>query len=54
MTDEFKIKLDDESLTTLIRSNLSCHMGKIITQELLADLTKQIVESIDYFINKLD
>jgi hypothetical protein len=27
-------------------------MGKNITQELLNELTKQIIESIDYFINK--
>lgn len=52
MTDELKIMLDNESLGTLLRSNLSCFMGKTITQELLNELTVQIIESIDYFLNK--
>lgn len=47
-----KIQLNTESLTTLLRSNLSCHMNKPLTQELMEELTKQIIESIDYFINK--
>lgn len=51
MTEEIRIKLDNESLGTLLRSNLSCHMGKNITQELLTELAAQIIESIDYFIN---
>lgn len=54
MTEEIRIKLDNESLTTLLRSNLSCYMGKNITQELLTELTKQIIESIDFYINKKD
>jgi hypothetical protein len=54
MTEELRIKLDNESLTTLLRSNLSCFMGKCITQELLNEITVQIIESIDFFINKED
>ena len=49
-----KIKLNTESLTKLLRSNLSCHMNKILTQESMEQLTAQIIESIDYFINKSD
>lgn len=49
-----KIKLNTESLTTLLRSNISCHMNKTLTQELMEQLTAQIVESIDYYINKSD
>jgi len=52
MTEELRIKLDNDSLTTLLRSNLSCFMGKNITQDLLNELTIQIIESIDYFINQ--
>ena len=51
MIEEIRIKLDNESLGTLLRSNLSCHMGKNITQELLIELAEQIIESIEYFIN---
>ena len=46
-----KINLNAESLTTLLRSNISCHMNKILTQELMEQLTAQIVESIDFFLN---
>jgi len=49
-----KIKLNTESLTTLLRSNMSCHMNKTLTQELMEQLTAQIIESIDYFINKIE
>jgi hypothetical protein len=49
-----KIKFNTESLTTLLRSNISCHMNKTLTQELMEQLTAQIIESIDYFINKSD
>ncbi len=47
-----KISLDNEKLTTLLRSNISCHLNKTLNQELMEQLTAQIVESIDYFINK--
>jgi hypothetical protein len=54
VTDHVKIKLNTESLTTLLRSNISCHMNKTLNQELMEELTAQIIESIDYFINKSD
>jgi len=52
--DLVRIKLNTESLTTLLRSNISCHMNKTLNQELMEQLTAQIIESIDYFINKGD
>lgn len=52
MTDELKIMLDNDSLSTLLRSNLSCHLGKTITQELLNEITHQIIESIHFFLNQ--
>ncbi len=51
---KLKIQLNTESLTTLLRSNISCHANKMINQELIDQLTAQIIESIDYFINKPD
>lgn len=47
-----KLSLNTESLIPLLRSNLSCHMNQVMTQEVLEQLTARIVESIDYFINK--
>jgi len=52
MTDEIKIMLDNESLSTLLRSNLSCYLSKPITSELLDDITRQIIESIEFFLNQ--
>lgn len=49
-----KISLNTESLTTLLRSNISCHLNKTMTQELMNELVAQIIESIDYFINKTE
>lgn len=46
-----KIILNTENLTKLLRSNISCHMNKILDQELIDTLTQQIIESIDYFLN---
>lgn len=48
-----KIKLNTESLTTLLRSNIACHMNKTLTQELMEQLTVQIIESIDFFLNSV-
>lgn len=52
MTDEIRIMLDNESLATLLRSNISCHLGKTLTQENLSEITDQIIESINYFLNQ--
>lgn len=44
--------LQKSALESFLRINLSCHMGKIITQELLTELSTQMIESIDYFNSK--
>ena len=54
MTDQIKIMLDNDSLSTLLRSNLSRHMGKTMTIDSLDKITSQIVESIIFFLNKPD
>jgi hypothetical protein len=54
MDKEIKLMLNNESLATLLRSNLSCYVGKTITQESLSELTVQILESLTYFLNKKD
>jgi hypothetical protein len=54
MDNEIKIMINNESLTSLIRSNLCCHIGKTITQESINEITEQIIESINYFLNKKD
>lgn len=51
MTDQIKEMLSNESLATLLRSNISCHMGKTMTRESLDEITSQIVDSINYFLN---
>ena len=43
--------INTEGLTKLIRSNISCHMNKPLTQDLIDTLTYQIIESIGYFSN---
>jgi hypothetical protein len=45
------IRLNSEKLSTLLKSNISCHFNKNLDQELIDTLTKQIVESIDFFLN---
>lgn len=54
MKEELKVRLNSDSLATLLRTNLACHHGKVITQELSNEITVQIIESIDYFLNKKD
>lgn len=46
-----KICLNEEKLTVLLKSNISCHFNKPLNQELIDTLTKQIIESIDFFLN---
>jgi hypothetical protein len=50
--NNLNITLNADSLSTLLRSNLSCFMAKTITSELLDEITEQIIESIDYFLNR--
>ena len=52
MTDQIKQILDNESLSTLLRSNLCCYMGKTMTKDSLEEITTQIVESISFLLNK--
>lgn len=46
-----KINLNSERLSTLLKSNLSCHFNKNMDQELIDTLTQQIVESIGFLLN---
>jgi hypothetical protein len=46
--------ITSEKLCSLIRSNLSCHAGKPLTQELIETISSQIVESVDYILNRSD
>lgn len=48
-----KICLNEDKLAVLLKSNISCHFNKTINQELIDTLTKQIIESIDYFLNNV-
>lgn len=52
MTDEIKITINEAALSGLIKSNISCHANKTINQELIDTITMQIIESVDYFLNK--
>lgn len=54
MTEDIRFKLNNDALGTLLRSNICCHMGKVVTQEVMAELTQQIIDSIEYFLNKKD
>ena len=54
MTDHVDITINTETLGSVIKSNISCHVNKTLTQELIDDLSKQIVESINYFLNNLE
>jgi hypothetical protein len=54
MNKEVEIIINEEKLSHLIKSNISCHANKLLNQELIEALTHQIIESIDYFLNKPD
>jgi hypothetical protein len=51
--DDVKDMIHDESLAKLLRSNLSCYIGKSMTVESLDEITKQIVESINFSLREL-
>ncbi len=51
---ELTISIATDRLCSLIKSNLSCHAGKPLTQELIELLSLQIVESVEYFLNNGD
>lgn len=48
----FEIPINSESLTILLRANISCHANKVLNKELIDQLTAQIIESINHFIKK--
>ena len=50
--DETTLIIDRALLANLIKSNLSCHVNKPVTQELIEEMTLQIVDSVQYFLNK--
>ena len=52
MTHAIHIKLDNNLLEKLLHTNLATHLGKTLTQDVLNDVTKEIIESIDFFLNK--
>jgi hypothetical protein len=54
MANEIKIIINDENISTLLRSNLCCYLGKTITSDLLDEMTKQIIESLNYFLDYED
>lgn len=51
--DQVKPLIEDESLVTLLRTNIAEHLGKEMTREALNDLAFQIIESIDYKLKNL-
>ena len=46
--------LTKERFFTLVKSNICCHVGKPLTQELIETISTQIVESVEYFLNNGD
>lgn len=56
MTDNLKIDkdyiLNNESLIRILRLNISFHFGKEITPTLLDEITKQIIDSIEFSLDK--
>jgi hypothetical protein len=46
------IIINQDVLAGIIKSNISCHASKPLTQELIDIITMQIIESIDFFIKK--
>ena len=52
MTDEILLNINKETLTNIIKSNIGCHVNKPFTQDIIDTVTMQIVETIEYFLNK--
>jgi hypothetical protein len=52
LIEEIQIKINSDILSGLIKSNLSCYNNKSLNQELIDTITNQIIDSIDYFLNK--
>lgn len=51
---ELKISLNEDKLSSLVKSNISCHFNKPLSSDLIEVLTKQIIESIEFFLSKND
>lgn len=43
---------ETDILETIIRNNLSCHHNKILSDELIKLITKQIIDSISYSLGE--
>lgn len=41
--------VQDKHLEAMLKSNLACHMNKILTHELIEEISRQIIDSIAYF-----
>lgn len=46
------LTLNPEFLAPLIKSNMSCHINKPISGDLIDEITQQIIDTINFFINK--
>ena len=49
-----EIKLNEQHLSELLKSNMACHLNKPLTPNLMDELVEQIIDSIDYFVNKTE
>lgn len=45
-----QIILTEEKLSCLVKSNISCYFNKPLSSDLINELTQQIVESINFYI----
>lgn len=48
----YSCKMSKDVLETLIRNNLAAHSNKPLENSLIKTLTLQIIDSIEYLINK--
>lgn len=47
-----KLIIKKEDLEKLIRSNISCHSGKIVSNDFVNEIAIQIIDSIVFFIKE--
>lgn len=52
MSEEFRIKLNQDDLKKLLKSNLSVYYGETIDSNSIELLVMNIVDSIEFFLNK--
>ncbi len=48
------LSLNPEFFAPLIKSNISCHVNKTINSDLIDEITQQIIDSINFSLNKRD